>query len=954
MTWGHSDCIAASPYYLQPQASEDYNSSNIPFNYSNSTTVINMAALVPCSNSIRYNNAFLLLAIQSFPRAVCTSAFHSAQHMFDKMLNRDSSSQKPSLSQALYLAKHSSQKPGISIVSALHCLALKTGSVDDTLTSTSLLTVYSRAGDLGSAQALFNDIVTKDVVSWNAIISSYVYNHRVQAALALFGEMMKDIGEFDSTTLLVVLSALSRSNSFKQCRVLHGISLKLCLDSDSFLANALTNMYGKLGDLNSAESMFLRIKYRDTTSWNSIMGVYLYNGYPRKTLSCFREMSFSGIQADAVSLSCFISACSCLEEVGAGKSVHGWGIKSSYDEISHLSVANALISFYLKFNDVNAAEKVFCKLIVRDVVSWNAMIGGFAEKGRVSEALGLLRKMQLDEMVQPNLVTAVTILPLCAELNLPQQGRSIHGFTMRRGLWLDLVVTNSLMNMYSKCNILRSSEILFKAMPNRDLISWNTMIAGYTQNGCSKEAWVLFRELLGSGMQCSMSTVLAILPSCDCQEALDFGELVHCWILKSGFSNNVFTVNALMFMYMNCGDMVACFSLFQSISVIADVDSWNTVIVGCVRNGYPGEALEAFNLMRQLSRVNPDPITMVSILSVCGNLGLVFYGKFIHGFILKTLMEPDLRVRNALITMYCRCDDIKSAESIFCRSHCSRNLCSWNCMISGLAQNKDGKRALKLFRHMEFDPNEITIVSILSACTQLGALRHGMEINGYAFRFGLHQNAFISAALVDMYSKCGRLEISVRVFRNSMEKSVASWNSMISAYGFHGHGKKAIELFLEMCESGIRGTRSTFISLLSACSHSGLVDEGQLYYNLMTEEFGINPTTEHHVCMVDMLGRAGRLAKAYEFIKQIPTEPAAGVWGALLSACKDHGNLEMGKSIAKHLFCLEPENAGYYVSLSHMYAAVGRWPNAVEVRRMAEDKGLKKPPGCSLIDVCLG
>ncbi|XP_058078602.1 pentatricopeptide repeat-containing protein At4g19220, mitochondrial-like [Magnolia sinica] len=698
------------------------------------------------------------------------------------MLNRDSSSQKPSLSQALYLTKHSSQKPDISIVNALHCLALKTGSVDDTPTSTSLLTVYSRAGDLGSAQALFNDIVTKDVVSWNVIISSYIYNHRVQAALALFGEMMKDIGEFDLTTLLVVLSALSRSNSFKQCRVLHSISFKLCLDLDSFLVNALTDIYGKLGDLNSAKSMFLRIEYRDTTSWNSIM------------------------------------------------------------------VVNALILFYLKFNDVNAAEKVFCRLIVRDVVSWNAMIGGFAEKGRVSEALGLLRKMQLDGMVQPDLVTTNTILPLCAELNLPQQGRWIHGFTMWRGLWLDLAVMNSLMNMYSKCNILRSSKILFKAMPNRDLISWNTMIARYTQNGFSKEARVLFRELIGSGMQCGMSIVLAILPSCDCQEALDFGELVHCSILKSGFLNNVFTVNALMFMYMNCGDMVACFSLFQSIWVIADVDSWNTVIVGCVQNGYLGEGLEAFNLMRQLSCVNLDPITMVSILSVCGNLGLVFYGKFIHGFILKTLMEPDLRVRNALITMYCRCDDIKSAESIFCRSHCSRNLRSWNCMISGLAQNENGKRALKFFHHMEFDPNEITIVSILSTCTQLGALRHGMEINGYAFWFGLHQNAFISATLVDKYSKCGRLEISVWAFRNSMDKSVASWNSMISTYGFHGHGKKVIELFFEMCESGIRGTRGTFISLLSACSHSGLVDEGQLYYNLMIEEFGINQTTEHHVC----------------------------------------------------------------------------------------------------------
>ncbi|XP_077230337.1 tetratricopeptide repeat (TPR)-like superfamily protein [Tasmannia lanceolata] len=870
---------------------------------------------------------------------------------FDKMPQRDIFSQICFLSRALFLARHCLIEPNLDIVVGLHCLALKTGALANVSTPTSLLTLYGKAGDLGSAWCLFNETTSKDVICWNAMINACVYGQCFESAVTLFKEMMKDALGFDSITLLIVLSALSRSNSLEQGRVLHGISLKRHIDSNCFLPNALMDMYSNCGDLSSAESIFMRMEFRDTISWNSMICGYLHNTYPEKALKCFKQMSFSGVRADDVSLSCIISACSCLGELRFGESVHGCGVKLGYDELSHVSVANALISFYSECDRFHAAEKVFLRLNDKDVVTWNSMIDGLSKKGRVLEAIDLLHKMQLTRTVQPDSVTLMTILPLCSEFSLLRQGRSIHGFSIRRKLGLDLSLTNSLLDMYIKCDCLKLANLLFNSMHNRDLISWNIMIGGYSHDGFLKEAGVLFRDLLHSGLRCGLSTLLAILPSCNCHEALQFGKSIHCLMFKSGFSLNVPAINALMFMYINCGDMVASLLLFRSISVGTDLISWNTVIVGYAQNGYFIEALEAFNQMRQPSVINPDSITLVSILSACGNLELVFYGKCIHGLALKTLTALDLRVRNALLTMYCKCGDIGGAESLFHTIH-NRNLCSWNCMISGFAQNKDARRAFDLFHHLEFKPNVITIVSILSACTQLGALRHGREINGYALRFGHHQNVFVSAALVDMYSKCGRLEIANRIFQKSAEKSVATWNSVISAFGYHGYGRKAIKLFSEMRESGTMATKSTFISLLSACSHSGLVDEGWEYYNRMSEEFGVIPTTEHHVCVVDMLGRAGRLSEAYEFIKQIPTRPAPGVWGALLSACKEHGNLEMGKSVAEHLFLLEPKNVGYYVSLSNMYAAAGKWSNAVEVRRMIRDRGLRKPPGCSLIDVC--
>lgn len=272
-------------------------------------------------------------------------------------------------------------------------------------------------------------------------------------------------------------------------------------------------------------------------------------------------------------------------------------------------------------------------------------------------------------------------------------------------------------------------------------------------------------------------------------------------------------------------------------------------------------------------------------------------------------------------------------------------------MISALSQNKDGREALELFHHLESEPNEMTMASILSACTQFGLLRHGKQIHGYTFRKGFQGNCFVSAALLDMYSRSGRLNTAWKLFTSVTEKSIASWNCMISAFGYHSDGRKAIDLFHEMCYSATRPTKSTFISLLSACSHSRLLNEGLYYYDHMLEDYGVEPATEHHVCVVDMLGRSGKVQEAYEFIKQMPSQPEPGVWGALLSACNYNGDLKMGRKVAELLFKLEPENVGYYILLSNMYVAAGSWKDAVEMRQIIQDQQLRKPAGYSLIDV---
>nr|XP_029120471.1 pentatricopeptide repeat-containing protein At4g19220, mitochondrial [Elaeis guineensis] len=883
----------------------------------------------------------------SHPLLTCSFSGH---HLSDEMPQRGGI-----VFHILKLLKHTSLDT--NLIASIHCLSVKSDAISDLSARTSLLTAYARAHDLDSSMALFDEAVARDVIIWNAIINAFVLNRHFQTSIVLFQEMVKGFGEYDSTTLVIMLSALSRTHNLRHGTALHGMIIKRCFDLDVYLCNALVDMYAKCGDWNSSELVFGGMEVKDATSWNSMINGSLYNDLPVKSVFYFREMSHSFVRADEVSLSGVISACSYLEELFAfGESVHGWVIKLGYQGIPLSSVSNSLISFYSRHGDVETAEVVFKRLVHRNVVSWNSMISGLMENGRFDQALDFFREMQKTSATQPDSVTVVTVIPVCGELNLLHRGKSIHGFTIRRELdRMDCTIANSLLDMYLKCDDIATANLLFRTMANRDLISWNTMISGYSQNiSLKREARVLLSELLQTDLGCSLATLLAILPACTCPKDLSFGKAVHCWMLKFGFANTVLAVNALMLMYINCEDLTASSVLLKSILSVSDVISWNTIIVGYVQNGYCKEALEAFVFMRCSLFLNPDSITLVSVLSACGHLESLFHGCFIHAFALKSSVDCDVRVRNALITMYFRCQDIISAESVF-QMDGDRNLCSWTCMISGFVQNKESGRALEIFHHMEdFVPNEISIVGILCACTQLGNLRLGKEINGHVFRFELQTNVFISSALVDMYSKCGRLDTAIRVFEISAEKSISSWNSLISAYGFHGHGRKAIVLFLKMCELGVEATESTFIALLSACSHSGLVDEGWKFYNLMSEKFGIHPTVKHHVCMVDMLGRAGRLGEAYEFVKKMPDIPEPGVWGALLSACNDHADLKLGKSIGEHLFASEPENAGYYVTVSNLCAYYGLWSDAVNIRSMIRDRGLVKPAGRSAVDVLNG
>ena len=383
-----------------------------------------------------------------------------------------------------------------------------------------------------------------------------------------------------------------------------------------------------------------------------------------------------------------------------------------------------------------------------------------------------------------------------------------------------------------------------------------------------------------------------------------------------------------------------------------DLVSYNAMISGYTCNNETESSVRLFKELL-VSGEKVDSSSIVGLIPVFFPFGYLHLTRCIHGFCTKSGVVSNSSVSTALTTVYSRLNEIESARLLFDDSS-EKSLASWNAMISGYAQNGLTEKAISLFQEMqkcEVRPNPVTVTSILSACAQLGALSLGKWVHDLINRESFESNIFVSTALIDMYAKCGSITEAQRLFSMMPEKNAVTWNAMISGYGLHGYGHEALNLFNEMLHSRVSPTGVTFLSVLYACSHAGLVREGDEIFRSMVHDHGFEPLPEHYACMVDLLGRAGNLDKALDFIRKMPVEPGPPVWGALLGACMIHKDANLARLASDKLFELDPQNVGYYVLLSNIYSAGQNYPEAASVRGVVKRRKLAKTPGCTLIEV---
>ncbi|XP_058092632.1 pentatricopeptide repeat-containing protein At4g18840-like [Magnolia sinica] len=490
------------------------------------------------------------------------------------------------------------------------------------------------------------------------------------------------------------------------------------------------------------------------------------------------------------------------------------------------------------------------------------------------------------------------------------------------------------------------AQSIFDRDKNPNLFVYNVMIRGYSQSHRPENALSMFyRMICDEDSAPNGLTFPFVLKACSRLGSVEEGRQVHGQVFKYGLDSDVFIQNALILMYASAGCVSYASQVFEKMDR-GDVVSWNSMIAGLVDSGFVVEARELFDRMPERNTISwnclIDGHVKLGLLGIARGLfdqmsikDSVTWNTMIGGYVSSGLMEDACWLFNQMPSEM-------------------KDLITFNMMIDGYMKDCRFKEVLELFREMQvgkLKPNNFTMVSSLSACSNLGALEQGEWIRAYIESNRIGLDAILGTALMDMYAKCGKIERALSVFKSMEERDVGAWNSIISSLGIHGFGKKAMVLFSEMMESEIVPVELTFVSILSACRHSGLVEEGRRCFHLMTEVYDIVPKVEHYGCMVDLLGRAGLLDEAKELIEAMDADSSVPMWGALLGACSRLGNLEMGEYAAKHLLELDHSDPSCYVILSNMYASVGRWDAAIEVRRRMRDDGIDKLPGCSSIEV---
>ncbi|CAL8167243.1 unnamed protein product [Prunus armeniaca] len=630
--------------------------------------------------------------------------------------------------------------------------------------------------------------------------------------------------------------------------------------------------------------------------WNVLIRSAVRSGLLYDVLCLHGRMQMLGWRPDHYTYPFVLKACGELHMFSRGSSVHAALYANGFD--SNVFVCNAVVAMYGRCGALNDARKMFDELLERgigDVVSWNSIVSAYVQSGDSKNALSMFDRMMGDFSVRPDAFSLVNVLPACASAGAPMWGKQIHSYAIRRGLFEDVFVGNAVVDMYAKCEMMDEANKVFERMEEKDVVSWNAMVTGYSQIG-----------------------------------RLD--------------------------------DAIGFFEKMREEEIELNVVTWSAVIAGYAQRGHGYGALDVFRQM-QACGSEPNAVTLVSLLSGCASAGALIHGKETHCYAIKWILnldrnDPgnDMMVINGLIDMYTKCKSPKVARMMFDSvAPKKRNVVTWTVMIGGYAQHGEANEALELFYQMlrqdfPLKPNAFTISCALMACARLGALRCGKQIHAFVLRNQYDfVKLFVANCLVDMYSKSGDIDAARVVFDYMQQRNAVSWTSLMTGYGMHGRGEEALQVFDEMRRVGLVPDGVTFVVVLYACSHSGMVDEGMRYFNSMSTDFGVVPGAEHYACMVDILGRAGRLDAALALIKGMPMQPTPITWVALLSACRTHGNVELGEYVAHQLSETESENDSSYTLLSNIYANARRWKDVARIRLLMKHTGIQKKPGCSWV-----
>ncbi|KAG7542109.1 Pentatricopeptide repeat [Arabidopsis thaliana x Arabidopsis arenosa] len=754
------------------------------------------------------------------------------------------------------------------------------------------------------------------------------------------------------------LASILRRYRDERCKlsgkVVHGFIVRTGLNSDTYLCNRLLDLYiefgdgdyarkvfdemslrdvyswnafltfrCKVGDLEEACEVFDGMPERDVVSWNNMISVLVRKGFEEKALDVYGRMVGDGFLPSRFTLASVLSACSKVRDGVIGMRCHGVAVKTGLDK--NIFVGNALLSMYAKCGFmVDYGVRVFRSISEPNEVSFTTVISGLARENKVLEAVHMFRLM-CEKGVQVDCVCLSNILSIsvpregCDSLSViygDVLGKQIHSFSLRLGFVADLHLNNSLLEIYAKNKDMDGAELIFTEMPEVNVVSWNIMIAGFGQEYRSDKSIEYLKRMRDSGFEPNEVTCISILGAC-----------------------------------FRSGDVETGRRIFSSIPQ-PSVSAWNAMLSGYSNYEHYEEAINNFRQM-QFQNLKPDRTTLSVILSSCARLRFLDGGKQIHGVAIRTGTSNNSHIVSGLIAVYSECEKMEISECIFDDCINDLDIACWNSMISGLRRNMLDTKALMLFKRMHqtgvLFPNETSFATVLSSCSRLCSLLHGRQFHGQVVKSGYVSDSFVETALTDMYCKCGEIDSARRFFDTVLRKNTVIWNEMIHGYAHNGRGDEAVDLYIEMISAGEKPDGITFVSVLTACSHSGLVDTGLEILSSMQRDHGIEPELDHYICIVDCLGRAGRLEDAETLAEATPYKSSSVLWEILLSSCRVHGDVSLARRVAEKLMHLDPQNSAAYVLLSNTYSSVRQWDDAAALQELMNKNRVHKTPGHSWI-----
>ncbi|GJN34831.1 hypothetical protein PR202_gb23529 [Eleusine coracana subsp. coracana] len=730
-------------------------------------------------------------------------------------------------------------------------------------------------------------------------LAGFLAHDEPNKILSLFAAKARQHGRLGSGDLACAMRACRGSGKrWLFVPQIHAAAIMRGIGGDRILGNLLIDLYAKNGHVWQARRVFEALSARDNVSWVAMLSGYAQNSLGEEAVLLYCQMHRFGVVPTPYVLSSVLSACTKAELFKQARLIHGHAYKQGF--ISVTVVGNALISLYIRGASFSLADKVFSDMLVCDSVTFNTLLSGHAQCGHGDRALEIFDEMQMTGL-KPDCVTVASLLAACASVGDLQKGKQLHSYLWKAGMSSDYIIEGSLLDLYVKC--------------------------------------------------CDIETALKVFSLGDRKNwEIELGEQIHSLCIKTGFESDMYVSGVLIDMYSKYGLLDRARRVLEILEE-KDVVSWTSMIAGFVQHEFCKEALSTFKEMQDIG-IWPDNIGLASAISACAGIKAMSQGLQIHARVYVSGYSADTSIWNALVNLYARCGRSKEAFLLFdAMEH--KDEVTWNGLVSGFAQSGLYEEALNVFLQMAqagVKYNLFTFVSSISASANLADIKQGKQIHSRVIKTGHISETEVANALISLYGKCGSIEDAKMEFSEMSKRNEVSWNTIITSCSQHGRGLEALDLFDKMKQEGLKPNDVTFIGVLAACSHVGLVEEGFSHFKSMSSVHGIHARLDHYACVVDILGRAGQLDRAKRFVEDMPITADAMVWRTLLSACKVHKNLEIGELAAKHLLELEPHDSASYVLLSNAYAVTGKWSNRDQVRMMM-NRGVRKEPGRSWIEV---